>query len=237
VADILIDIHEPSNAPSLIGQSVEAEVESLNSQGYADYLWQGVEGKKQWERKTWFEILGDMDSVEDQLRREVQAHLEVETSLVVEGVATPTFNGCQVWVPNKGKKQVMYPGRSLRANISKAYAWFYQVTKFMPVYFTPSFECTCIFLVAAFKADQREDHGTFNRYLKSIDFHPNPQVEGLMNISRSAGIGAARAKALIKRFGTIWNVLNQMPSTLASVDNMGETTAKKLLRKVGRTDI
>jgi len=236
--ELIIDVHEPEDAAPLIGQSIEVKVESINSQGYADYLWGGVAGQKQWERKQWYEILGDMDKVEDQLRREVQAHPEVDTALVIEGLATPSHQGSTIWTLSKAKtRQVYYANKPNRTSMSKAYAWIYAVNKFMPVYFTPNFGATCVFLVAAYKADQKEEHATFSRYFRDMDFHPNPQVVALMNLSRSAGVGPARAQALIKRFGTLWNVLNQMPQTLASVDNMGETTARKLLRKVGRTDV
>lgn len=237
MSDMLVDVHEPDDAIPLLGQSIEAAKESINQQGYADYLWQGAEGRKQWERKQWYEILGDVDKVEDQLRREVQAHPDVQTSLVIEGVATPGLEGSRAWTMSEGKREVMYPKHHYRTNMSKAYAWIYQVSRFMPVYFTPTFHSTVVFLVAAYKADQKEEHTTFSRYLRNMDFHPNPQVEALMNISRSAGIGSTRAQALIRRFGTLWNVLNQLPATLATVDNMGEQTARKLLRKVGRPDV
>lgn len=235
--DMLVDVHEPDEAVPLLNQTIEAEREAINQQGYADYLWQGTEGKVQAERKTWQEILADMDSVEDQLRREVQAHPDVRTFLLIEGVATPGLEGSRVWSLSGGKREVLYPKHHHRTNMSKAYAWIYQVEKFMEVYETPTFHATIVFLVAAFKADQREEHTTFNRYLRNIDWHPNPQVEGLMNISRGVGIGPARAQALIKRFGTMWNVLNQLPMTLASVDNMGVETARKLLRRIGRPDV
>ncbi len=238
MTDILVDVHEPDDAVPLLSQSLEAEKESINQQGYADYLWQGTEGKVQWERKQWYEILGDMDSVEDQLRREVQAHPDVATSLVIEGVATPDIQGSVIWTLSKSKaRQVLYPGRPNRTRMSKAYAWIYAVQRFMPVYFTPTFHATTVFLVAAYKSDQKEEHGTFNRYLRSMDFHPNPQVMALMNLSKTAGVGPARAQALIKRFGTLWSVLNQVPATLATVDNMGETVARRLLRGVGRPDV
>lgn len=238
MSDMLVDVHEPDDAVPLLGQSLEAVKEPINQQGYADYLWTGTDGREQCERKQWQEILGDMDSVEDQLRREVQAHPDVRTFLVIEGVATPDVQGSKVWTLSKARtRQVLYPTHNHRTSMSKAYAWIVQVQKFMEVYFTPTFHATTVLLVAAYNSAQKEEHTTFNRYLRNIDWHPNPQVEGLMNISRGVGIGPARAQALIKRFGTMWNVLNQIPMTLATVDNMGEQTARKLLRKIGRPDV
>lgn len=238
MSDMLVDVHEPDDAVPLLSQSIEAEKESINQKGFADYLWQGSEGKEQTERKTWGEILADMDSVEDQLRREVQAHPEVRTNLVIEGVATPDVQGSTIWTMSKARtRQVLYPGKGHRTSMSKAYAWVVQVNKFIPVYFTPTFHATTVFLVAMYKGSQKENHDTFQRHLRSMDWHPNPQVLALMNMSRTAGIGSKRAQALIRRFGTVWNVLNQLPSTLATADNMGETVARKLLRGIGRPDV
>ncbi|KKK95440.1 hypothetical protein LCGC14_2672760, partial [marine sediment metagenome] len=85
--------------------------------------------------------------------------------------------------------------------------------------------------------DQKEGHTTFRRYFKEMDWHPNPQVQRLMSMGGSLGIGAVRAEALIKRFGTVYNVATATPEMLASVDGMGKAVAVKFLRGVGRPDV
>ncbi len=97
-------------------------------------------------------------------------------------------------------------------------------------------------LVAFYKADQEEGHTTFERYLKTADWHPNPQVEMLMALG--VGIGPKWAQALIAKFGTVWRVLNSSPSALALTEgtgakprSFGRATAVQLLRRVGRTDV
>ena len=235
---MIVDIHEPEQACSLIGQSIECDQNNLNDRGYADYLWDGISGKQQVERKTWVEVLAGLDSVEDQLRREMQAHPDVRLILILEGLATPMMAGTEVWAPTKSAtKRLYFPGKSFGTPIQKVYAWLYQVSKYIEVYCTADFNTTVKALVTFYKADQTEDHNTFHRYLRLVDFHPNPQVEGLINIMKGTNIGAVRAQTLISAYGTIWNVLSQSAKALAEVDGMGLKTAQQLLRKVGRPDV
>jgi hypothetical protein len=236
--DCLVDVHEPEQALPLLNQSVEAAKEAINSQGYADYLWSGTEGREQLERKTWDEVLSNMDSVEDQLRREAQAHPDVHTNLVIEGVATQaTMGGSRTWAMAKGKQKVMYAKNNHRDSMGKAYAWEAQVKRYMPVYHTATFQETMILVAALVKAAQKEDHTTFQRHFREMDWHPNEQVMCLINMFKRSGIGPGRAEALIKRFGTVWNVIHQMPQTLSTVDNMGVGVAKRLLRKLGKPNV
>ena len=233
-----IDVHEPLQAQPLLAPIVPCQVESLNDKGYADYLWAGVVGEQQAERKTWFEILSGMDSVEDQLRRERQAHPKVRLMLIIEGVATPAMVGSEVFnETTKGKRHLFYSGKSFALPMQAVYAWLYQVEKYMEVYFTPNYVSTLKMLVAFYKADQKGEHSTFQRYLKDMDFHPNPMVQRLMGLGGNLGIGPTRALALIERFGTSWNVISASPQELASVDGIGLKTAQQFLRGVGRPDV
>lgn len=234
-----IDIHEPSEALPTLSPVLPCVVQDLNNQGYDDYLWHGIEGKQQAERKTWSEILGGMDSVEDQLRREMQVHPEVRLMLIVEGVAVPTMGGSVIFKETtKGKRHLFYAGKSyFAAPMQAAYAWLYQVTKYMEVYYTPTYQATLKMLAAFYKADQKDGHTTFQRYLKDATFHPNPMVQRLMGMGGHLGIGAVRAEALINRFGTVYNVATATPEMLASVEGIGKAVAVKFLRGVGRPDV
>ena len=92
-------------------------------------------------------------------------------------------------------------------------------------------------IVALYKADQRADHTTFERYIRQVEFHPNPQVQRLLGMGEGLGIGPTRAEALIRKFGTVFRVISSSPEELASVEGIGNTLAARLLRGVGRTDI
>ena len=237
---LIADVHDPLDIFDLMCQSIPCERASINEQGYADYKWPSLNGGlQQVERKTWVEILSTLDSVEDQLRRERQAHPDVSLALLVEGVVTsgPT-GGTSIWMFSKSPaKRFMFPTKEFRLPLQAAYAWLYEVSKYMNVYLTPDWASTATMLVAFYKADQKEEHTTFNRHLRSIDFHPNPQVEGLMNIMKGTNIGAVRAQALIDRYATIWNVVRASARELAAVEGMGLKTAQQLLRRIGRPDV
>ena len=235
--DVLMgDNHEPSAMFDMLSQSVPSTMLGLNDQGYADYLWPGIEGPSQAERKTVNDLLGvdSLTHIADQLRRQKQAHPEVRLMLIVEGIVTPTPTGTTTWYESRTNKRIMHSGREFKLPSQAVYAWTYQVSRFLEVYFAPNMVCTARMLVAFYKSDQKEDHATFRRYLKPIDWHPNPQVQGL--ISLGSGIGTVRAEALIARFGTCWHVLSATPQELATVDGIGIRIAQQFLRRIGRTD-
>ena len=233
-----IDQNEPGQAFGLVQQSVPCLVEALNVQGYADYLWPGVVGIQQVERKTWNELLADTGSVEVQLRRQMQAHPDVRLMLVVEGVATSAPQGSITFARSvKSQRPVFYASKTYARPIQTVYAWLYQVEKFIEVHHTSCFEETMGLIVALYKADQRVDHTTFERYIRQVEFHPNPQVQRLLGMGEGLGIGPTRAEALIRKFGTVYNVLKASTQELAEVEGIGAKLASQLLRGVGRLDV
>jgi len=233
---IKVDRNEPRDAVDLFGQFVPAIIAPLNDEGYADYWWEGYDGQRHWERKQWGELTAGLDSVEYQLRKEMQAHPEAQLGLVVEGVATPSFMGTQLWSKAQGREG-FYKNREQPTKFSMIEAWLYQVGKFVEIQFTADYLSTITALAAFYQSDQKPEHGTFQRHLKVADWHPNPQVEMLMSIGHKIGIGAAKADQIIRAKGTVWNVLNSSPEELERVEGVGPLLAKRLLRKVGRSDV
>ena len=233
---LYIDTHEPLEALTNIQVVVPALVKPLNDQGYADYMWEAHGEQVQFERKQWGELTNGLDKVEYQLRQEKAAHPEARLGLIVEGVATPSIIGTQLWSQSKNK-DVYYKTRDQNCRYSMVAAWLYQVGKHMEVVRTADFRSTCMELVAMYQSDQKESHTTFARYLKPIDWHPNQQVEMLMALGNGVGIGASKAEALIKRYGTVWNILCLSPKELAMTDGIGKILSTKLLRKIGRPDV
>ncbi len=232
----MMDNHEPALMYTMLNQALAVPMTGLNDQGFADYLWNGANGPSQAERKTVNDLLGvdGLSHIEDQLRRQKAAHPDIRLMLIVEGIATPTPTGTTTWYESRTNKRIMHCGREFKLPMQVIYAWTYQVSTFLEVYFAPNMVCTARMLTAFYKSDQKESHRTFERYLKAIDWHPNPQVQGL--ISLGSGIGEVRAQALIAKFGTVWHVLKASPTDLAVVEGIGIRTAQQLLRRVGRTD-
>jgi ERCC4-type nuclease len=235
-----VDRSEPPEIPRLMQPVVPVEYPvNLNDEGYADYLWQTRFGSnvpmQQFERKTWSDLLSDLDSIEDQLRRQMQAHPDVRHGLLVEGVALPVFGGVNVY--HKTGKGYMVPGKTFNRSLDAIYAWLYEVGKYMEVYFSPSLEVTATMLARFYLADQKDEHTTFRRHLKIANWHPNEQVRRLMGVCHGVKIGEAKAEALIGRFGTVYNVIKATPEQLTVVEGIGMKLARDLLRAVGRPDV
>src|SRR3990172_2065775 len=226
---IQIDLHEPFQIYQLLTQVVEAKYLPLNPE-YADYLWNGIDGTVEWERKTWAELLSDLDGVEAQLRRERQAHPQHRFGLIVEGIATPSIAGTSTWRQGGKDRNIFYRSKEYHLSIKAVYAWLYQVEKYMEVYFTASREATAYALVSFYQADQKEGHTTFQRHLNTMTFSSNPQVEMLMAIGKGVGIGPAKSEELVRQFGTVWNILSSPPEKLQGVGRLGKSTIEKLLR-------
>jgi ERCC4-type nuclease len=234
---ILIDTHEPVDALLQIQIAVPCQIHPLNDEGWADYKWTAWDGEEvHVERKQWGELTAGIDRIEYQLRQEKAKHPKARLILLVEGVATPSVMGTQLWQQGKNR-DVYYKSREQNIRYSMVAAWLYQVNKYMEVVRTADFKATCVELAAMCMSDQKEEHSTFQRYLKVTDWHPNPQVEMLMAIGNGVGVGSAKADALARRFGTVWNVLSASPQELQQVEGFGKTNSIKLLRKVGRPDV
>src|SRR3990172_8840385 len=94
---LMVDQHEPRQVYELIAQSTDMERQHLNDNGMADYAWLDCQGNMhQVERKQWGELLGDVDSVELQLRKELPN--ADSTDLLVEGIVKCTQWGLDAYV-------------------------------------------------------------------------------------------------------------------------------------------
>jgi ERCC4-type nuclease len=236
-AGIEIDRSEPLQALTHINHAVPAVIAGLNEQGWADYRWTCNEGVyHHWERKTWQDLTSGLDRIEHQLRQQMVKHPEARLGLLVEGVAQPSMMGTQIYTPAAAsRRDVFYANREQQTRFGMVMAWLYQVEKYMEVHYTSTLKASCGALVAFYQSDQKEEHSTFARYLKTLDWHPNPQVSKLIAIGD--GIGPAKAEAIVRHFGTVWNVMSAKPEELQKVAGLGRTLSLRLLRGIGRTDI
>lgn len=237
-----IDCHEQRDgqlALSYIAPVVSCRVENLNEAGWADYRWTTAGGQVvQAERKTWGEVLANLDSVEDQLRRQRAAHPEARLLFVLEGWVDEHMSGTTIIQPAAGKSGGIWArGHMSGTKLSRVYSWLYNVSEYLEVFQTGNYAQTCQWLVAAYKQDQKQagEKTTFHRYFKDIVFHADPQVLQLMGLM--PGLGEIRAKALITKFTTTWQVLNASPKQLELVPGIGPKLAVGLLRSVGRVDV
>lgn len=232
---LMIDVHEPEDAIKLMVSSVPCSVEILNEYLFADYKWKRADGGvTQVERKTWGEILANVDAVEDQLRRHKKNQPEARLLFVLEGMVDVTMGGTYQLRAAKGGS-VYVRGFKSATRISRIYSWLYNASEYVEVFQTGNYEMTCQFLVQAYKQDQKEEpHETFQRYFKKIVFHPNPQVLALMGMI--PGLGEVRSEALIAEFSTVWGVLSSTPAKLAQVPGIGPKMSNTILQRIGRYD-
>lgn len=244
---IFIDSHEPELMDRLISQSAPIMRRNLNQEGYADYLFFACDGHRiQVERKQIDEVLSGMDSVEEQLRRELSNGVE-ETLLLIERYCEPV-PGIKMMVQSWHKTRdgkVMVPGHKYNTSYSGLQSWKWQLDK-SGVTIVETFDdvSTAYTLVALYQNSQNPEHKTLRRYIKDrIVIVPyNPHVINLMSI-KGVNLGEARAKALVERFGTFWYCINQTAESLAETligdedgkqKRLGMVTAKRLLQAIGR---
>ena len=247
---ILIDNHEPQEIKYLIEQSVPTIMPQpgLNSQGLADYLFFACDGHRiQVERKQIYEVLGSMDSVEEQLQRELQNGVE-ETVLLIEGVCEPIFGlkmATQTWHKAGKGKNIMIPGKTYNTSYTGYQAWKNQLDKAgVTIVETFDYTATAMTLVALYQNAQKEEHRTLRRYIKDRIYveSNNPHILTLMGV-KGGGIGEEIAKAWIEIFGTAWYTMNQDTEALAEVlvgeegkqKRVGIPRAKKFLKALGRS--
>lgn len=233
------DVNEPPAGITNIRPAVdEAQVLALNSAGYADYRWYGASGRMtNVERKTWPEILANVDAVEDQLRRHQAKHPAARLVFILEGWVQETLAGTSLVVGINGRQNMWVLGHQSGTRLSRIYSWLYAASEYVEIFQTGSYSQTCQLLVAMYKQDCKEDKDRkiFSRHFKEITFHPNPQVLKLMAIE--PGIGEKRAEALIGAYTTLWQVLSAEPRELAAVPGVGMTLATRLLQRAGRLDV
>ena len=229
------DSNEPVAMKNLIGQVMPIEVGPLNANGHSDYTWLKYDGtRKQVERKTWNELVGSIDKMEEQLQRHLNERPDDEHVFMFEGVGISTSKGVGTLEETK-RPNVWVRKFEQRASLKGIYSWLYQIGKYVEIVTTASLRESSIMLVAMYEADQKEDHTTFYRHIKKLDFHPNPQVLALMGLT--PGLGDKRASALIRVHGTVYNVLTASPQELMAVDGIGKVLATNMLKRIGRPDV
>lgn len=232
---LMVDSFEPEQILPMLRQSIPAIVSDLNLSGFADYMFNCMDGHcVQCERKQNGELLGNLDRVEGQLKK--QYPKAQENILIIEGFIIPAPHGCYTLKMSKDRKLTFVDREYKGVNYLGLYSWLYQLDKSgITHYFTPDLVGTSILLEALYKNSLRGNHSTLQRYIKPKIYleEENPYVRSLMGLS-GVNLGEKRAKALIDRFGTFWNVIVQDVDSLCEVEGIGRTIATSLLKAVGR---
>ena len=238
------DRNEPPEMFRMLGQVGKAVIVGLNDLGWADYRWQKWNGVwRHVERKQWGELV-NTEKVEEQLYRHLTKQKDAELTLLVEGVVKPVSEGMQVFNGVNGNRGNLFvPGKTFKKRLGSVQSWLYQVGKWVEVVCTSDLVGSANMLVSMHDGDQKQVHHTFNRNYRVVEFRQNPQVSILMGLE---GVGEKTAVALIRRFGTVYNVLRADPVEMAEVviesetgkqKRVGLTLSRQVLAKVGRADV
>jgi len=250
---IFIDVFEPTNIEALIHQSVPTIKDSFNNKGFPDYTWIDVFNRRIGvSRKKIGELLGDISGAEEQLGRDIEGVDELWL-LIEDAIYSPTLYsrknsppkpGIQIWTPTKDGK-LLHPYHKYGISIAQFNAWLYQLDKCGISHIeTFDYEHTASSLIAMYQSSQKAEHTTLKRYIRTKALHRdwNPHVLSLMGIhSLSADgkrcktfLGEKKAKSLIDRYGTMWEVLCQDAGELAQTESIGIVDATKILKAIGK---
>lgn len=242
----LADEHEPQEILRLLEPAIkDFDVTNLNAVGWPDYRYEGEpcycheSTIYMVERKTWDDLVNDLNGVEEQLGRQLDLHPGVHAKFYVEGVVEPAHKGLLVYKKQAGN--VFRAG--LRGNQQNTYAsiaaWLKQVKKYWDLTMTSSAAETAISLAMDFNGDNKaeESHGTFHRMFKTRNYQLNEQADRILGASGSLRFGPVQAEAVQKRFLTSWRAFKAHPEEWMEIPGIGESTARQYLRGIGRPDV
>lgn len=243
---IEVDEHEPAEIYRLLDMATDIDVGPWNmTKRHADYFYTGAtcycHGYSQYncERKTWND-LNDLEAVEYQLIQQVKINPECHQRLYLEGVAEPAAKGLLIYSKLPGQN-VMKSG--LRGERQSAYksiaAWLRQVRKHWEVVYTFSYSSTATTILADYGGDQKDEdqHSTFKRAFKDIDYKISPMAQRILGASGTLHFGSVAAVAVAAHFGTPWRAWKASVEEWKQVPGIGEATARAYLRGIGRLDV
>lgn len=249
-----MDVFEPPEMGKLLRQvaGIQVQVVALNhGRHQADYVWTDPKGNIfQVERKHWAEIIGRIDSVEDQLdRTRSQAH---STYLLIEDLLVPSPDGAigytVEWTPQprQGKPRHWFKtgrryGESNGASTGvrpqpalyrRLVSWLDALDRSgITTIQAPTMGASAVRISQLYLNSQKEEFHAFQRYIK-------PQLPRGVKDSQVRlmmvfyGVGEITARSLIEVYDTVWNVLNADVEDLSFVVSRGVAT--DILKQVGK---
>jgi len=237
------DANEPKELLPLLAQTVPLIVSPLNANGFADYRWKGIDGvTTQVERKTWGELLANVEHVEEQLQRHLTKNPDVKLVFMLEGMVVQTELGATI-IGGTNNNRIFTLGRRYNTRLSGIYSWLFEISNYLTVIQTSGLRESAIALSSMYSHDQKDTHTTFKRHIKQIAYTPNPMVTTLMGASQ--GLGDKRATNIIGLMGTPWNVWTagycehmvfKDKYAATQLDGVGKGIIDNVLRSIGRPD-
>lgn len=240
------DISEPQSILRLLEHTIkDFDITALNQGGWPDYVYQAEpcfchnSTTYMVERKTWDDLVNNLNGVEEQLGRQLDLHPGVHAKFYIEGVVEPAMKGLLVY--KKYESNQFRAG--LRGNQQNTYnsiaAWIKQCKKYWDVTQTSTQAETAIMLGVDYHADNKpeESHSTFHRMFKTRNYSINPQADIILGASGQVKFGPDKAEAVAKHFKTAWRAWRAEPEEWMEIEGIGEITARTYLRNIGRPDV
>lgn len=243
VNEFVQDVNEPHEMIPLLAQVVPINVKPLNVQGFADYKWTKHDGKeRQVERKTWGELLSNVEHVEEQLQRHLTKNPNIELVFLLEGMVVQGELGTTT-LTSTNNNRIYTLGHRYAARLSGIYSWLFEISNYLTVVQTTSLRESGIALTSMYTHDQKDVHTTLQRHIKQVASNPNPMVTTLMGASQ--GLGDKRASQLIEYAGTPWNIWSagfcehsvyKDKYDFTKLDGIGRGIMDNIYRQLGRPD-
>lgn len=237
-----VDRSEPTDIPLYIQSTHPCRVEDLNDNGYADYVWDTIDGgRSNVERKTWRDLATKGEEVENQVRGHLLNHPECKNRLLIEGAIEPSPAGVFTYSRQHGRNvmvgtETKGPPGMYKRIMGQVLGW----SEYLEIVYSASYAATAITLAELYERDQKPDDlkTTFRRYFKSLTWRPNMQVNRLLGMAQNdSNLGPAKCEDIIDSYGTVWYAIHREPKEWASIPGIGEATARKFMRNIGRSDV
>lgn len=257
---ILVDHSEPEELIALLRQSAPVEVMPLNQTQRSDYYFGGEDGKtRQFGRVQAGELLANIDSMEDELRRYYEN--ADENNQIIEGIITSApitkrdKRQSAISVRRQSKPNTLFSYKVADNGFIHAeqawdvgsamlYAWLFQLDQAgVRTYYTENYVGTARLLIAIYNSCQKppEEHTTLQRYFRPriVIEEQNPFVKALMFLSSAyqLGIGEDKATKMATKYNSIFDIVMAEVDELCEVEGIGKKTAEKLLKSLGREEL
>jgi hypothetical protein len=241
----------------LLEQSVPVTVLNLNQTLRADYYFGGEDGRtRQFNRVQAGELMSDLDSMEDELRRYYNS--ADESNQIIEGILSPiplirkNKSIQAVSIRRGASKTTLFTYKTTESGFlhgeqawsvsrSMFYAWLFRLDEAgIRTYYTVNYVDTAILLSAVYRNCMKpeSEHTTLNRYYRPRIYikEQDPFIKALMFLSRAyqLDIGEEKAKSLATRYKTLYDINMAEVSELCQCEGIGKTIATKLLKALGR---
>jgi len=217
-AIIYLDSHESVEFELALSQCVDVERYQLNPDK-PDLYWIDSAGRQRgWENKQSGELLGSLDSVEEQLTRELEGVDYL--GLTVRGIITPTQDGyCQIWQKAKNNPRIYVADQVYRTHYKSYAAWTSRCeANGIVVKEAADLAGLVLQVVAEYENSMKDDsaHHTFNRIIvlkqQVNEWDMDKRRVALQIMGCVPGVGKEIALALSDHFPSLKTLMDTLES-------------------------